>query len=344
MRVILSLLVALIGCGVSSFAAEHGVILAYHHVADDTPPSTSISPPEFRGHLEYLRDNGFNVIGLDTLITSLQSGRPVPDRAVVITFDDGYISIYEEAFPMLQEFDYPFSLFLSTQPIDDGQRIYMSWEQVREMSDAGVLIGNHMIDHPYMLAREQGETEQQHLQRLRQELLQAEQTILQQTGQSHRYLAYPYGEYDGSIKAMLAELGFVGLAQNSGAVSGNSDFQALPRFPLGSIYANLDTARIKFAALAFDVEQIMPQSPVTDDRSPEATLKFGPGNYDQRQLGCFANGKPIPMHWLDRDAGLVDLQPTEEYTGRRWRYTCTAPDLGSRRFYWYSVQWINTGN
>ncbi|MCH8264984.1 MAG: polysaccharide deacetylase family protein, partial [Proteobacteria bacterium] len=182
------------------------------------------------------------------------------------------------------------------------------------------------------------------LQRLRQELLQAEQTILKETGQSHRYLAYPYGEYDAPIKAMLSELGFVGLAQNSGAVSSHSDFQALPRFPLGSIYANLDTAKIKFDALAFDVVQIQPLSPVTEDRSPDVTLKFAPGNYDPRQLGCFANSKPIPMNWLDMDAGLVELLPTEQYRGRRWRYICTAPELDSRRFYWYSVQWINTGD
>jgi peptidoglycan/xylan/chitin deacetylase (PgdA/CDA1 family) len=344
MRSFLILLVVLMAGSTASLAADHGVILAYHHVADDTPPSTSISPAQFRRHLEYLRDNGFTVIGLDTLISSLRDGRQLPDRAVVISFDDGYISIYEQAFPMLQAFDYPFSLFLSTEPIDSGQRNYMSWQQIREMSDAGVVIGNHMIDHPYMLEGKQGESNQQRLQRLRQELLQAEQTILKETGQSHRYLAYPYGEYDRPIKAMLSELGFVGLAQNSGAVSSHSDFQALPRFPLGSIYANLDTARVKFEALAFDVEQVEPLSPVTGDRSPDVTLKFAPGNYNRAQLGCFANSKPIPMNWLDMDMGLVELLPTEAYRGRRWRYICTAPDLDSRRFYWYSVQWINTGD
>ena len=344
MRSFLVLLVVFMAGITSSFAADHAVILAYHHVADDTPSSTSISPAQFRRHLEYLRDNGFTVIGLDTLISSLRSGRQLPDRAVAISFDDGYISIYEQAFPMLQTFDYPFSLFLSTQPINDGQSNYMSWQQIREMTDAGVVIGNHMIDHPYMLENKQGESDQQRLQRLRQELLQAEQTILKQTGQSHRYLAYPYGEYDAAIKAMLSELGFVGLAQNSGAVSSHSDFLALPRFPLGSIYANLETAKVKFEALAFDVEQMGRLSPVTADRSPNVTLKFAPGNYDPAQLSCFANSKPIPTNWLDRDAGLVELLATEEYRGRRWRYICTAPDLDSRRFYWYSVQWINTAD
>ena len=321
-------------------AAEHGVILLYHHVATDTPPSTSISPTDFRAQLEYLRDNDFSVIGLDTLIEALRNGKPVPDRAVAITFDDGYASIYSEAFPMLQSFGYPFTLFLSTDPINRSQANYMTWAQVRELSDAGVVIANHLIEHPYMLTRQEGETDQQWLQRQRVEILTAEETIANQTGQSHRYLAYPYGEFDPAIKSLLGELNFVGLAQNSGAVGYNSDFLALPRYPLASIYADLDSARTKLDTKAFNVSLLSPASPVTTVRNPSVTLQFDPGDYKLDQIGCFANSEPIPMTWLDKENGLVELRPDQEYPGRRWRYICTAPDPQSRRYYWYSVQWI----
>ncbi len=321
-------------------AAEHGVILLYHHVATDTPPSTSISPTDFRSQLEYLRDNDFSVIGLDTLIEALRNGKPVPDRAVAITFDDGYASIYSEAFPMLQSFGYPFTLFLSTDPINRSQANYMTWAQVRELSDAGVVIANHLIEHPYMLTRQEGETDQQWLQRQRVEILTAEETIANQTGQSHRYLAYPYGEFDPAIKSLLGELNFVGLAQNSGAVGYNSDFLALPRYPLASIYADLDSARTKLDTKAFNVSLLSPASPVTTVRNPPVTLQFDPGDYKLDQIGCFANSEPIPMTWLDKENGLVELRPDQEYPGRRWRYICTAPDPQSRRYYWYSVQWI----
>ncbi len=321
-------------------AAEHGVILLYHHVATDTPPSTSISPTDFRAQLEYLRDNDFSVIGLDTLIEALRNGKPVPDRAVAITFDDGYASIYSEAFPMLQSFGYPFTLFLSTDPINRSQANYMTWAQVRELSDAGVVIANHLIEHPYMLTRQEGETDQQWLQRQRVEILTAEETIANQTGQSHRYLAYPYGEFDPAIKSLLGELNFVGLAQNSGAVGYNSDFLALPRYPLASIYAGLDSARTKLDTKAFNVSLLSPVSPVTTVRNPPVTLQFDPGDYKLDQIGCFANSEPIPMTWLDKENGLVELRPDQEYPGRRWRYICTAPDPQSRRYYWYSVQWI----
>jgi len=328
--------------GLSSAALGDGTILLYHHVATNTPPTTSISPADFQLHLEYLRDNEFNVMPLDMMIESLKSGESIPDKSVAITFDDGYISIFEEAFPLLQSFGFPFALFLSTEPIDNEQAYYMNWGQIRDIANAGALIANHMIDHPYMLATREGESTMELVARHRQDLLFAEERILKETGQSHRYLAYPYGEFNPAIKQMLAEEGFVGLAQNSGAVGTNSDFLALPRYPLASIYADLDTARTKLDTLAFNTKIIEPLSPVTMNRSPAITLQFSAGNYNLPEIGCFANSRPIPMNWLDRGAGIVRLEPTEEYSGRRWRYICTAP-AANNRYYWYSIQWIFPG-
>ncbi len=323
-------------------AGNSGVITVYHHVATDTPPSTTISPADFRAHLEFLRDNNFTVLPLNSMVESLREGQEIPDKAVAITFDDGYISIYETAFPMLQEFGMPFTLFVSTDPINRNQSNYMNWDQIGEMADAGVLIANHLVTHPYMLSRLGGESDEEWLSRQRSELLEAEETIFQHTGQSHRYLAYPYGEFNPEIKDMLSEEGFTAFAQNSGAISVNSDYLALPRYPLASIYANLDTARTKFFSLAFNASIVEPLSPVTESRSPEAILQFAPGEYNLSQIGCFANSQPIPMEWINRDDGLVKLQPTASYSGRRWRYICTAPLPGSSRYFWYSIQWINT--
>ena len=326
------------------WAASGGVVLLYHHVSEDTPASTSISPEDFRGHLEYLRDNDFQVVGLDVMVDALRNGEELPDRAVAITFDDGYLSIYETAFPMLRSFGFPFTLFLSTGPIDQQLRDYMSWEQIGEMSAAGVLIANHMVDHPHMLDRREGENDAQWIERQREELLRAEQIIEQRTGQSHRYLAYPYGEYDVAVKELLRELDFVGFAQNSGAVGPGSDFQALPRYPLAGSFADLESARVKFATLPFHFRLLEPESPATRLTSPTVTLQFLPaevGDYDLASLGCFARSQPIPMVWIDREAGIVRLEPELEFSGRRWRYLCTAPDTASRRFHWMSIQWIN---
>jgi len=322
-------------------AADSGVIVLYHHVATDTPPSTSISPTDFRKHLDYLRDNAYTVVPLDDLLQALHEGRPVPEKAVAITFDDGYSSIYDTAFPMLQEYGFPFTLFLSTGPINDGLRNYMTWEQIEAMARSGVIIANHMVEHPYMLERDDDATDQQWLAGLRSELLQAEADIKLHTGQSHKLMAYPYGEFNKAIKDLLEEEGYWGLAQNSGAVNQSTDFLAIPRYPLASIYANLDTAITKFSSLAFNVKQLAPDTPVTSSHSPSVTLQFAPGDYKLEQINCFADSEPIPMHWVDRATGLLELNPTASYSGRRWRYICTAPAPGSNRYYWYSMQWID---
>ena len=275
------------------------------------------------------------------MLKTLRAGEQLPEKSVAITFDDGYISIYDTAFPMLQSYGFPFTLFLSTGPIDKQQQNYMNWDQIREMSQAGVIIANHMVEHPYMLEIGSDETDADWINRLQNELLVAESRIEQETGQSHRYLAYPYEEFNLEIKLMLEKNGFIGLAQNSGAIGVNSDFLALPRFPLASIYANLDTAKIKLDTKAFNVELVQPKSPVTQIRSPSVTLKFDEGNHNLSQIGCFANSKPLPMTWIDRENGLLKIEPNETYSGRRWRYLCTAPVPGEGRYYWYSVQWIN---
>ena len=322
-------------------AADSGVITIYHHVAIDTPPSTSISPADFRKQLDYLRDNNFNVIALDVMLDAITSGSELPEKAVAITFDDGYISIHDTAFPMLKEYGFPFTLFLSTGPINSNLRGYMNWDQVKEMSDAGVIIANHLVEHPYMLTRLQGESDPDWIERLRLELMQAESDILAHTGQSHKYLAYPFGEYDKAIKEMVAAMGYLGLSQNSGAVNKSTDLLAITRFPLTSIYSDLKTAATKLESLAFNVSKLSPDTPVTNDHSPNVTLQFAPGKYNLDQINCFANSEAIPMQWLDREKGIVELVPTKTYNGRRWNYLCTAPLTGSNRYYWYSVLWID---
>jgi len=321
-------------------AADHGVILVYHHVATDTPYSTSISPQYFRQHMTYLKVNDFNVMPLTDMVDALRQGRQVPEKSVAITFDDGYASVYSNAYPLLRAMGYSFTVFINTLPIDQYQPGYMNWAQLREMSDSGVLLGNHTKDHPYLLTQLEGETAAEHLQRLGNDFLLAEARIKTQTGQSNRLLAYPYGEYDTAIKSLVAELGFTGFGQNSGAIARWSDFQALPRFPLAGDYADLDTASVKFSTRAFRITEQQPESPVTGDLSPTLHLRFEKGDYDLDSLQCFAAGQPVAIEWLDRSAGLIKINPSRVFTTRRWLYTCTAPVSNSRDYYWYSAPWV----
>jgi peptidoglycan/xylan/chitin deacetylase (PgdA/CDA1 family) len=289
----------------------------------------------------YLRDNDFEVWPLDRLISALQNKDPIPERTAALTFDDAYSSIYDTGWPVLKEFGFPMTLFVSTQPINDNQRGYMNWDQIREMSQGGVIIANHMVHHPHMVDALPGESITQRLARLRAELLQAQAHILAETGQNHKIMAYPYGEFDNDIVAMIEELGFVALAQNSGAVGYYSDFTALPRYPLAASFADIESASTKLNSLAFQVLTQAPSSPVTDSKNPAVTLQLA-GDFNVAQLGCYANGQALELEWIDREAVHFRIQPTQEFGMRRFGYICTAPKRGTNRYYWFNKLWIRS--
>lgn len=324
-------------------AAEHATITLYHHISETTPASTSVAPAKFREQLEHLRTDGFNVIPLPDLLDALHERRELPDKTLAITFDDGYISIYDTAFPMLQEFGFPFTVFINTQPHNDRMRGYMSWEQIREMSDAGVTIANHMENHPHMVDTVIGEDESARIARLQAELLRSQGRITEMTGQNHQFMAYPYGEYDVPVKRMVEALGLVAFGQQSGAVGFDSDFLALPRFPFGGSFTDLNDFKQKVQTQSFHLTSVDPETPMTTVTNPSITLQFAPGNFNFRQIGCYAGGQPLQMEWLDQENGLVRLSTGQNFTTRRFRYLCTAPVREAPgRFYWYSKDWTRT--
>lgn len=334
---------ALLSVCLPALAAEHATVTLYHHISDTTPASTSTSPAKFSEQMALLRDEGYSVVGLPALLDALHTRQALPDKAVVITFDDGYLSIYDTAFPMLQALGFPFTVFINTQPINDRQSGYMSWEQIREMSDAGVTIANHMVTHPHMIDSLKGESDAQRLVRLREELLQAQRDIVTHTGQDHRFMAYPYGEYDTQIKQLLEQLGYDAFGQQSGAIGFYSDFLALPRFPFGGSYSDLNDFRQKTKTLAFEIKAANPQSPVTDEMSPTLSLTFGPGDYHINELACYAGGQAMAMQWINKEMGELSLSTDQQFRSRRFRYLCTAPSLTDRsRYYWYSKDWTRS--
>lgn len=318
---------------ISSFGHNSAVISVYHHVSDTTPASTSISPAQFERHLEILKEQQQPVISLPKLLDDLEAGSPLPEKAVAITFDDGYESIYTTAFPLLMEAGLPFTVFISTGPIDRSQRGYMTWDQLREMVAAGVTIGNHGTEHASLLELSDEE--------IRNEIVAAQTTIDRELGPRAKIFAYPYGEFSLSATSILRDLGYRAFAQNSGAIGPNSNFQALPRFPLAGIYAEEAGVRQKYLTLAFATNIPSPIDPISTSDAPMATLSFGRGNYHDEGLNCFDNGEILELERNSTDDQLITLKPIANPHGRRWHYICTAREIGSSRYYWYSQPWFN---
>lgn len=333
------------------FPLRAAVVLQYHHVSESTPASTSVTPGRFAEHLAYLQQQGLEVIPLEQLVETLRVGRPLPDRAVAITFDDGYSSVYDEAFPRLAERGWPFTVFINTEPHDHGRPGFMSWDQLREISRRGGTIANHTISHPYLLDHEPGENESAWRSRVAAEITGAQQRIEQEIGTAPRLLAYPYGEYDRAVLELAAGLGYTGFGQQSGPLATYSDLRALPRFPFGGNYGDAEDFATKVNSLALplagDGEPVrwetadgQPLSDIVLSSSPAPpvlVLSF-PASFDPHGLDCFATGQGRISVRVEGQRAFVAAD--SPLSAGRSRYNCTARSPQPGRHYWFSQPWI----
>ncbi len=202
-------------------AAEAQIsVLLYHKFDEADSPSTSISSTMFREQMEYLKVNNYKVLSLAEMEACLSGKRPIPEKGVVITIDDGYISEYTKAFPILKEYGYPFSIFVFTNAV--GKSNYMSWDQLREIEKTGGEIGSHSVTHP-RLTNENAE-------RVRREMVDSKAMLEKELGHAVRAFAYPFGQYDDAIRAMGREAGYtLLLTSEPDNVDGTVAFDLVPR-------------------------------------------------------------------------------------------------------------------
>ncbi|MFC4653627.1 polysaccharide deacetylase family protein [Rheinheimera marina] len=322
-----------------SLSTQAAIILQYHHVSTSTPRSTSVTPAEFRSHLQYLKDHQYQVIGLDQLIAQLSSGQEPAANAVVITFDDGYDNIYLQAHPILQQFDFPYTVFLSPALIDRHEGPVMSWQQIKQLQDDGVIIANHSSYHDHLAKPQANESQADWLKRVKADIELAQQQLEQQLGIKHKWLAYPYGEFSETLEQLVSQSGYIGIGQQSGAVGLASSMTRLPRYPSSGQYAALKHFAPKLKTLAMPVKKALAADPVKGPNPPTLSLQLDLTDLNPKQLNCFSNGEPIEVTWLSADSFAARAKAPLRSSHKR--YNCTAPSLSQKGyFYWYSQPWV----
>lgn len=330
-------------CPHSARAAGHAVILQYHNFGEDTPPSTSVTMQQFESHLGYLEENGFTVWPVDRIVAYVRENKELPARCVGITIDDANISVYERAFPELKKRGLPFTVFVPTDSVDRGYQSSMSWEQMREMQGFGASFSSHSRSHAYLIQKLAGESEEKWRDRVREDLEISLRRLSKELGSGSNLFAYPYGEYNPSLKNIVTGMNLVGFSQQSGAVWAGSDFAALPRFPMASRYAGMGQFAEKVNSLPLPVLSAEPDNPVLRQgvSTPSLRLKLAPGDYRRDSLSCYADGQgEIRVSWKDLSERIVDVSAVEPLPRGRSRYNCTAIHREGGRYYWYSHLWI----
>lgn len=319
--------------------------LVYHHVADNTPPSTSISVAQFENHLRFLKENDFKVVSLDEALNAIQNGTKLPEKAVAITFDDAFENIYQNALPLLIEYDYPFTVFTATDSVDRQFKDMMSWDQLRDLLKHKGTVANHSRFHEYMVRVDKND--KSHFQTLTKNIQFAQNRLQEELAETYskqkrelpKWMAYPYGEYNNQLKNWLKQENYIAFGQQSGGIFSGSDFQALPRFPAAGIYSNLKTLKTKLESRPLPVNYSLLPNPVTSKNSPDITVYWQQARQAAPSLNCFYNGEVVtPKHSDDGKSFQLPMIKTNQ-TGRH-RINCTERFPSTNRYYWFSYQWL----
>lgn len=324
------------------FANSSAVILQYHHVSDDTPYSTSITPKQFKKHIQWLKDNNFKVLSLPELVSTLKNNKEFKQiNNVAITFDDANRSVCEIAWPVLKKYKLPFTLFISTEAVENNFQSQCTWADLKEMHESGLMTpANHSHRHLNMVSSPLLH-DSNWTSLMQNEVLKAQQLIEQRIGHTSMFFAYPFGEYNLALEQLISSLGFIGFGQQSGAVGHQSNFSALPRFPASGQFANLETLSTKLFSLAFPATfTASSENPIQfaeKHNPPYLTARFSDKNL-LSSTNCFNSAGQALETKIQGDS-LIAQASTKLDAGRH-RYTCTSTSHIPKRFYWYSHQWL----
>lgn len=241
-------------------------ILMYHHLSEDSSKWNSgvVSPDKFREDMLYLTTLGYTTIHFGEYIDFLENGSTLPDNPILITFDDGYYSNYEYAYPILKKYNMKATFLIigwsvgRTTFIDSDKPIipHFSWEEAKEMYDSGLVDIQH---HTYDLHSPEGlsygyqvpcsigvdkipnETQEEYEARFIADTIKLKNMIEEKIGNDVFVYAYPYGVHNETTEKLLQDLGFkVSLTTISGITDIKDSLIGLKRIHMPSDMCSID--------------------------------------------------------------------------------------------------------
>ena len=182
-------------------------ILCYHRLGTGNSKMV-VSPSNFEAQMAWLARNGYRVVRLGDLAAFLAGERPLPQRAVVVTFDDGYESVYRHAFPVLKKYGLPATAFVYTDFLGGGDAL--TWPQLQEMLASGLVdIQSHSKSHRNLIERRPGETDSLYRTNIEAEMRVPRDTLERRLPPLKvRHLAYPFGDANDIVMESATRHGF----------------------------------------------------------------------------------------------------------------------------------------
>ena len=310
-------------------AADSAVILMYHRFGETAFPSTNIRLAQFEAHIAELSSGPYTVMSVPDIVAAIRDGRELPDRTVGITIDDGYLSIYTEAWPRLRRAGFPFTVFVSTDPVDRAFPDFMNWEQVREMQEAGVTIGGHTATHLHMAANS--------VERNRSDLAQSNARYVAELGAVPKLFAYPFGEASTQVQSVVADAGYAdAFGQHSGPLDASTDRFYMPRFALNEAFGDMDRFRLVTNALPIPYSDMTPANPTLTQNPPIFGFTRKTDTPPITGLACYAADQGQVR--VEEIGPRVEVRMDGPFPAGRTRINCTG--LGrDGRWHWLGMQY-----
>nr|WP_325191604.1 polysaccharide deacetylase family protein [uncultured Selenomonas sp.] len=207
----LLLSVILLPCGLLAAAAawlmwstrDAVPVLNYHQIKCKDGNPLTLWPDQFDAQMHYLYTHGYTSITIDEMMDAFEHGTPLPEKPVVITFDDGYLDNYEIAYPILQKYGFKATIFL-IYDLTDVYPGYLTWPQIDEMAKSGLIrFESHTMTHANLSELSSGAA-------LRHELIDSRRLLSEKLGYDVNYIAYPGGRVNQQIEAITREAGYRG--------------------------------------------------------------------------------------------------------------------------------------
>ncbi len=305
--------------------------IMYHRFGDSRYPSTNITKKQFLEHINELLKPKYNVINIEKALLAIKNIKPVKDKSVVITIDDAYSSVYRYAWPIFKKYNLPFTLFISTDVIDNKTPGYMSWEEIRTLRDHGVTIGSQTKSHPHMFKLSE--------EKIIKELSISNKRFIDEIGSAPKIFAYPYGEYNLEVLEQVKLHGFVAaFGQHSGVAHKSLGMYELPRFAMNEKYGDMDRFLLAVNALPMPISDLSPKNPLISINPPAYGFTLSDEIEPKNAVRCFANnGLKTDTKRLGKNR--IEVRLSGPFSKGRGRINCTMAGNGDR-WRWLGRQFI----
>ena len=225
LRFFIAILILLLFAVFAFYSKPSGIpVLNYHQINDVDENMLTVSTTEFEMQMAWLEENGYKTITVSELLNALEGKESLPERPVLITFDDGYIDNYQCAFPILKKHNMKACIFLISEYVSLYPN-YLTWEQLAEMQLSGIEFGSHTVDHNVLTELSPNS--------VNHELSDSKSVLERRLGHRVEVLAYPCGFTNEYIKTRVSATGYrAAFTVNLGNVHPGDDLYALNRVPI----------------------------------------------------------------------------------------------------------------